>query len=150
MGNFVEKITLENSRDRILSESGYLNEDQIRTLEVEAMPDTGAWTLIINDETRRQLGLKTVKTVKSSMADGATAVYDLTEAVEIRWKNRQTSQQALVIPGAPDILLGALPLEGMDLCVDPVNRKLVGVHGDTPLYIVRRAGGPPLTRAAFP
>jgi clan AA aspartic protease len=137
MGNFLEKITLENSMDRRLAESGYISKEQIRTLEVEAMPDTGAWTLIINDETRRQLGLQTDDTVESSMADGATARYDLTEPVEIRWKNRRTKQQAVVIPNAPDILLGALPLEGMDLCVDVVNKRLAGVHGDTPVYIVR-------------
>jgi len=137
MGNFAVTITLENIRDRSYAEIGYIKEDQIRIMEVEAMPDTGAWTLIINDETRRQLGLKTDDTVTSSMADGATAEYDLTEPVEIRWKNRRTKQQALVIPGAPDILLGALPLEGMDLCVDPVNQRLKGVHGDSPVYIVR-------------
>jgi clan AA aspartic protease len=137
MGIFVEKITLENSTDRRLANRGYISKEQIRTLEVEATPDTGAWTLIINDETRRQLGLETDDTVESSMANGATAQYDLTEPVEIRWKNRRTKQQAVVIPNAPDILLGALPLEGMDLCVDVVNKRLAGVHGDTPVYIVR-------------
>jgi len=137
MGNFVEKITLENGSDRILANHGSIPKDQIRSIEVDAMPDTGAWTLIINDETRKQLGLKTDDTVESSMADGATAMYDLTEPVEIRWKNRRTIQQALVVPNAPDILLGALPLEGMDLCVDPVNKRLMGVHGDTPVYVVR-------------
>jgi clan AA aspartic protease len=137
MGTFVEKITLENSRDRADADRGYIREDQIHILEVEAMPDTGAWTLIINDEIRRQLGLKTDDTVESSMANGETAQYDLTEPVEIRWKNRRTKQQAVVVPNAPDILLGAIPLEGMDLYVDPVNRRLAGVHGDTPVYVVR-------------
>ncbi|MDR2731452.1 MAG: aspartyl protease family protein [Treponema sp.] len=137
MGTFVEKIILENSRDRADADRGYINEDEIRVLEVEAMPDTGAWTLIINDEIRRRLGLKTDNTVESSMANGETAQYDLTEPVEIRWKNRRTKQQAVVIPNAPDILLGAIPLEGMDLYVDPVNRHLAGVHDDTPVYVVR-------------
>jgi clan AA aspartic protease len=137
MGTFYEKITLVNSMDLGLAKRGYISEDQIRSIEVDAMPDTGAWTLIINEETRRQLGLNTKNQVESSMADGATAMYDLTEAVEIRWKNRQTIHQAVVIPDAPDILLGAIPLEGMDLCVDPVNKRLVGVHGDTPVYVVR-------------
>jgi len=135
MGNFVEKITLENIRDRTFAKSGYIKEDQIRIVEVEAMPDTGAWTLIINDEIRRQLGLETDDTIESSMADGATALYDLTEPVEIRWKNRRTKQQAVVIPSAKYILLGAIPLEALDLCVDPVNQKLKGVHGDKPVYI---------------
>jgi clan AA aspartic protease len=137
MGTFFEKITLENSADRMLASRGYIRKDQIRSLEVEAMPDTGAWTLIINEETRRKLGLETIDTIESSMADGAKAMYDLTEPVEIRWKNRRTSHEAVVIPNAPDILLGAIPLEGMDLYVDPVNKCLAGVHGDTPVFVVR-------------
>jgi len=136
MGNFVEKITLENTRDRAFAKSGYIPQDQIRSMEVEVMPDTGAWTLIINEETRKQLGLETVGTVESSVADGTTAMYEMTEAVEIRWKNRQAIQQAVVVPSAKHNLLGALPLEALDLCVDPVNQKLVGVHGDNPLYIL--------------
>jgi len=136
MGTFVEKITLENSRDRAFAESGYIKDDQIRILEVEAMPDTGAWTLIINDETRKQLGLKTEDTVDSSMADGTRAQYDLTEPVTIRWKNRRTAQQAVVVPSSKYVLLGAIPLEALDLCVDPVNKRLVGIHGDNPLYII--------------
>jgi len=136
MGTFVERITLENGIDRALANRGNIPEDQIRTLDVEAMPDTGAWTLIINEETRQQLGLKTVGTVESSMADGVAALYDLTEAVEIRWKNRRTSQEAVVVPSAKEILLGAIPLEALDLCVDPVNKKLVGVHGDNPVYVI--------------
>jgi hypothetical protein len=27
-----------------------------------------------------------------------------------------------------------MPLEALDLMVDPVNERLVGVHGDQPLY----------------
>jgi clan AA aspartic protease len=136
MGTFYEKITLQNSMDRGLAKRGYIREDQIRSVEVDAMPDTGAWTLIINEKTRQRLGLDTIDSVESTMADGTTKLYDLTETVEIRWKNRRTSHEAVVIPNAPDILLGAIPLEGMDLCVDPVNQRLVGVHGDTPVYIV--------------
>jgi hypothetical protein len=68
--------------------------------------------------------------------DGASAQYGLTEPVEICWKDRRTSQEAVVLPEAKNILLGALPLEGMDLMVDPVNQRLVGVHGDQRIYLV--------------
>jgi hypothetical protein len=37
---------------------------------------------------------------------------------------------------AKDVLLGALPLEGMDLIVDPVRRRLAGAHGDQPLHVL--------------
>jgi hypothetical protein len=36
----------------------------------------------------------------------------------------------VVIPGAEFVLLGAIPLEFMDLMVHPAKQELVGVHGD--------------------
>ncbi|MDR1288423.1 MAG: aspartyl protease family protein [Treponema sp.] len=133
MGTFFEKISLTNVKDDVRVECGL--RDEVRTVTLEAMPDTGAWALIINEEVRQKLGLAIVETVESSMADGSTAMHDLTEAVEIRWKNRRIIQQAVVMPDAKEVLLGALLLEGMDLYVDPVNQRLAGVHGDKPVYM---------------
>ena len=124
MGTFKEEITLENILDRS------------RTLKVEAMPDTGAWTLVINEDTRQKLGLTIEETSKSTLADGKTDIYDVTGGIKIRWKNRSTILPAVVVPNAKNILLGALPLEAMDLMVDPVHEKLVGVHGDQPLHVL--------------
>ena len=42
----------------------------------------------------------------------------------------------MVIPGAERILLGAIPLEGMDLMVNPVSQELAGVHGDEVLFMI--------------
>jgi len=136
MGYFAEKITLENSNDRANVEAGYITQDQIRSMEVEAMPDTGAWTLVINEDIRKKLGLTIEETSESTLADGKTNTYDVTSGVRIRWKNRSTILPAVVVPDADDILLGALPLEAMDLMVDPVHRRLVGVHGDKPLHVL--------------
>jgi predicted aspartyl protease len=135
MGTFTEKITLSNAGDKVRVACGLLKE--IRAVTLDAMPDTGAWTLIINEETREKLGLAIMETVDSSLADGSTTQYGLTEPVEIRWKDRRTSQEAVVMPEANDILLGALPLEGMDLYVDLVHRRLAGVHGDRRVHLVK-------------
>jgi hypothetical protein len=40
----------------------------------------------------------------------------------------------MVVPGAKKILLGAIPLEGLDLMVNPVTQELVGAHGDQFIY----------------
>jgi len=130
MGTFYETITLTNGTDRALAKSGYIPKDKIRSMKVDAMPDTGAWMLIINEEVRQQLGLDTVDHAEVTLADGVTELNDVTEPVEIRWKDRLSFQQAVVIPGAQEVLLGALPLEAMDLCVDPVHQCLIGAHGD--------------------
>ena len=137
MGTFTEKIELANARDRGNARDGIIPETKIRRITAEAMPDTGAWTLIINEDVRRQLGLAVLETVQSSLADSSEAYYGLTEPVEIRWKDRRISLQAVVLPEAKDILLGALPLEGMDLMVDPVHQRLTGVHGDQRIHLVK-------------
>jgi len=136
MGTFREEIILENAFDREFVDHGYKTEAEIRAIKVEAMPDTGAWTLVINEEVRQKLGLAIEETSESTLADGKTNTYDVAVGVRIRWKNRSTVLPAVVVPDAKSILLGALPLEAMDLMVDPVHGKLVGVHGDQALHVL--------------
>ena len=134
MGNFLEEITLENRTDKTLADYGHLNEGEIRTLKVDAMPDTGAWTLVINEDVRQKLGLAIEGEIKSTLADGTSTNCPITEPVKIQWKDRSTTIPAIVIAKAQDVLLGALPLEAMDLIVDPVRQTLAGARGDEPLY----------------
>ena len=136
MGTFREEITLENILDRGFAKHGYIKETEVRTLKVDAMPDTGAWTLVINEELRQKLGLEIKEMRNSTLADGKTSSYAITESVNIYWKNRFTALPAVVVPGAKEVLLGALPLEAMDLIVDPVRQQLAGAHGDEPLHIL--------------
>ena len=62
--------------------------------------------------------------------------------LEVWWKNRHLVCEALVMPDAPEVLLGALALEHMDLTINPqaeaegFSRELVGVHGDKEMHRV--------------
>jgi clan AA aspartic protease len=114
MGTFTEEITLENSADRLFAEHGYIKETESRVMKVQAMPDTGAWTLVINEEVCRQLGLAIKGETTSTLADGTRAQYKITAPVKIQWKDRSTELPSIVIPDAKEVLLGALPLEAMD------------------------------------
>ena len=136
MGTFMEEITLENIADRTLVERGYIEEAKIRTLTVKALPDTGAWTLVINEDIREKLGLTIRGSSVSTLADGKTSHYPITESVKIQWKDRNIELPAVVVAEAKEVLLGALPLEGMDLIVDPVRKQLAGAHGDQPLHVL--------------
>ena len=51
--------------------------------KVEAMPDTGAWTLVINEDVRQKLGLSIKSEALSTLADGKTSNYPITEGVTI-------------------------------------------------------------------
>ena len=129
------EITLKNKGDVYDARHGRIKEDEIRQMTVQAIVDTGAWTIIINDETRDKLGLDDDGYGEATLADGKEELYPMAGPLEIRWKNRRFTCDALVLPDAKDILLGAYPLEGMDLTINP-KRELVGVHGDRELHRV--------------
>jgi clan AA aspartic protease len=112
-------------------------QNQVRRLTVNAVVDTGAWTLVINEETREKLGLRVEKTNETTLAGGVKVSSGITEYVEIRWKDRKTACEALVLSGEEDVLLGAYPLEGMDLTVNPKKQEVTGAHGDKMRYVVK-------------
>jgi predicted aspartyl protease len=99
--------------------------------------DTGAWTLVINEETREKLGLRVEEPADTTVAGGIKVPSGITEYVEVRWKDRKTACEAVVLPGENDIRLGAYPLEGMDLMVHPKRQEVVGAHGDKRYNVVK-------------
>ncbi|GMO46675.1 MAG: hypothetical protein Pg6C_08460 [Treponemataceae bacterium] len=136
MGNLKEKITLTNVVDMSAVQRGYMKESEIRALTVGAIPDTGARTLGINEEIREKLGFSVTGRRDGTPANGNREYYGLTEPVEVRWQNRDAVCRAAVLPSVKNVLLGAIPLEDMDLMVDPVNQRLAGVHGDEPISLL--------------
>jgi clan AA aspartic protease len=137
MGIVRTKITLKNAGDVINVDRGIIQEQAIRQTTVNAMVDTGAITLVIDEATYKKLGLTTKASRWTTLADGSKQACKLTEPVEVHWQNRSTSCEAIVLPNSDEVLLGAIPLEGMDLMVNPVEQVLVGVHGDEPLCLVK-------------
>jgi clan AA aspartic protease len=137
MGEVRTEITLVNVRDAANAQSGFIPKSEVRRLTVNAVVDTGAWTLVINEETREKLGLWVKETAETGVAGGGTVPGGITEYVEVRWKDRNTACEALVLPGEADVLLGAYPLECMDLMVHPKKQEVIGAHGDKVRYVVK-------------
>ena len=130
MGEVYTKITIKNGADLVLARNGHITEQNIRSVTVTALVDTGAMTLVMGEKLRKELGLNIVGTRIATLAGGSKTYCSVTEPVQIFWKERSSSVQAWVLPGEEDVLLGVIPLEEMDLIVDPGKRELVGAHGD--------------------
>jgi clan AA aspartic protease len=130
MGNVLVEITLKNSGDVINVNRGIIADNDVRSLTVTALVDTGATTLVINKDICNKLGLSIVNTRTVSLAGGQEAYCKITEPVRIIWKDRDTDCRAWVLPGEDEPLLGVIPLEDMDLIVDPRRQELIGAHGD--------------------
>ncbi|WP_010259173.1 aspartyl protease family protein [Treponema primitia] len=136
MGTVYEEITLKNAIDVGNAKRGYIKPEEVRAITVRAIVDTGAITLVINEGLRQQLGLEVEKTSEATLGNDTKAVCKLTEPVTVHWKDRSASCQALVASENGETLLGAIPLEGLDLVVNPVDQKLTGAHGDEVLYLL--------------
>jgi clan AA aspartic protease len=137
MGYVNTQITLKNLADVFKARDGIIQEAEIRQATVDVMVDTGASMLVINEELFGRLGISVIGERKVSLANDTTEICKLTDALEINWQDRSISMPALVVKDALEYLLGVLPLEGMDLMVDTVNQRLVGAHGDHPLYLAK-------------
>ena len=130
MGHVFAEITLKNALDTGYARNGDIKEEEVRSLTVNALVDTGATRLCISEEMRQKLGLRIVGSMPIHIANGTAVTCQLTEPVELLWKGRFSAEYAIIVPGSDITLLGVIPLEALDLMVNPVTQELVGAHGD--------------------
>ena len=136
MGITYTEIKLQNAREVGNLQDGFI--EKAHEIMVNAVVDTGCTTaLVINEEICQRLNLKIMGSRGITVAGGARVVCKLTEPITIHWQNRFSICHAIVMSGENTVLLGVIPLEDMDLMVDPVNGKLVGIHGDEIVYMVK-------------
>ena len=135
MGTVYADLKLRNEWDVALANKGIIGHDEIRTVTVNAIVDTGAYSLMLDEETCQKLGLEKTGEQKIRIANGERIPCPVTGPVEINWKDRQSVMRAITVHGLPRVLLGLLPLEEMDLIIHPSRHELIGAHGDTIEYM---------------
>lgn len=98
--------------------------DGKRSLEIEAMVDTGASYTIVPANLLKDLDVVPIDRISLVLADGRPVEYDIGEA---RATISGRSIPTLVVFGENDAraLLGAYTLEGLRLAVDPTHGRLV-------------------------
>jgi hypothetical protein len=65
--------------------------------------------------------------------NGDIMEYDVVSQVELRFKNRRTICNAMILPGDNEVLLGAIPLEDMDVLIHPLRQELI-VNPEHPYF----------------
>jgi clan AA aspartic protease len=118
-------IELVNGEDLVLLRLGHIDESQVRKLSTKAMVDSGAYYMGINERINAQLQLPVKRMVPATLADGQIVELSLVGPLEVRFENRVANVDALVLPGNTNVLLGAIPMEDMDVLVDPRNQRLI-------------------------
>ncbi|MGH7171993.1 MAG: aspartyl protease family protein [Gemmataceae bacterium] len=131
MGRVRTEVMVENMKDLWAAESGQRPPDQVRRLLVkDALVDTGATTLALPTRLIQQLGLNKVseRRVRSSGGPHQVAIYD---AVRVTILERSCTVDVMEVPDDVPVLVGQIPLEMLDLVVDPQGGQLIGnpAHG---------------------
>jgi clan AA aspartic protease len=111
-------LTLLNPRDPAVS-----------AVTVDALADTGSIHMVIPDHVRIQLKLQEQDRKEVTFADGSKKLVPYVGPLEVRFKNRVGFVGALVM--GDQTLLGAIPMEDMDLIVHP-HTRIVDVNPDSP------------------
>ena len=95
----------------------------LEAVVVDALADTGAAHLCIPEPTRIQLQLDEIDKKEVTLADGSRRLVPYVGPIELRYAGRIGFAGALVLGDQP--LLGAIPMEDMDLVVIPGGRQVV-------------------------
>lgn len=118
MGLITAKVLLKNPR-----------KGDLQPVAVEALADTGAVHLCIPEHVRIQLALEEIDRKEVTIADGSKRLVPYVGPIEVRFKNRVGFVGALVM--GDQTLLGAIPMEDMDLIVVP-NTRTIDVNPSSP------------------
>jgi clan AA aspartic protease len=111
MGLVNADVTLRNPR-----------KPELAPVKVAALADSGSLHLCIPEHVRIQLELEEIDKKEATLADDSRKLVPYVGPIEVRFRNRVGFVGALVMGN--QVLLGAIPMEDMDLTVVPSTRSL--------------------------
>ncbi len=125
MGLTYAKIRLSNPR-----------KPELQPVEVDTLVDSGALFMSITESICLQLQLDELEKRSVKIADGSIRSVPFVGPIRIDFENRFCFTGAMVLGDEP--LLGAVPMEELDVILHPASRKLVvnPEHPNVPQYIM--------------
>lgn len=109
---------------------------ELDEIDAKALVDTGALHLCIPAHVSLQLALQIVEQREVRLADGAVALVDHVAPVQVALLGRSCVTGALVLGN--EVLLGAIPMEDLDLLVHPPTLSVIK-NPDSPNIAVSTA-----------
>ncbi len=123
MGEVRVKVRLTNTADAAAAAAGKLPAEAVRTVEADALVDTGAVRSCVPAPLLARLGLPPVKKITVEYADGRKEGVGMALGVLFEIMHRESSDDALEV--GDEVLIGQTLLEKMDLLEDCNGRRLI-------------------------
>ena len=128
-------VKLSNEFDLVLFRDGKLDAAAVRSIVIEGLVDTGATTLIVPESMIAPLGLQVLDYKQLRMADDRLIRVARVGPVRVEILGRDMLVDVLVSPYGKRVLVGQIPLEALELIVDPKSGELRHnpAHHDGPM-----------------
>jgi predicted aspartyl protease len=124
MGRIIEKIVVRNYLDVAKADEGIINASKIRTIEIDAIVDTGATYVCLGKKDIEYLGLPFHNVVNIKTANGKASRKTF-KGAEIELNGRTFVMEVMENDDDTPALIGYLLLEALDFVVDPKTQKVV-------------------------
>lgn len=124
MGKIMTNLKITNNTDYDKAAEGLIAGSQVRSVEVEALVDTGATMLALPEDVVAALGTPYAGQRKVRDARGIVVSVPWVGGLRIEILGREMTCDALVLPRGATPLIGQIPLEALDLIVDPKSRDV--------------------------
>ncbi|MBV8688114.1 MAG: clan AA aspartic protease [Alphaproteobacteria bacterium] len=96
---------------------------ELEEIDANALVDSGAIDLCIPQHIANQLRLAVAEHREVTVADGRREIVDYVGPIKVEVFGRSAFTGALVM--GDQVLLGAIPMEAMDVLVDPRGQRLI-------------------------
>ncbi len=102
---------------------------ELLPFKTKYLVDTGSTYLVIPEHIATQLQLVTLETREATTADGSSHLVPYARPIKVNFETRSCFVGAIIMGN--EVLLGAVPMEDMDLIVPPKLLKL-SVNPESP------------------
>ena len=123
----INAVDMENARRHII------DADEVKRMHLRMLFDSGAYMMAINETIQEQLDLPYIENRKVQLGNGSIVEYEVVGPVRVQFANRTSICNAFVLPGDTEPLLGAIPMEEMDVLIHPQRQELI-VNPEHPNY----------------
>jgi len=123
------------SDDVVLAKRNIIGQKEIKSIELNMLIDSSAYMMAINETIQSQLELSLIEKRKVQVADGRVVEYDIVGPIHVKFANRRATCNSFLLPGDSELLLGAIPMEEMDVLIHLQRQELV-VNPEHPNYAV--------------
>lgn len=119
------EIELKNYEDLTFVKRNLIGLEEVRQIRINMLVDSGSYYLVINENIQEVLQLPVLRKERFRLANDQAEEYAVVGPVQVKFGEKTASCDAIILPGDSEPLLGAIPMEALDVLIHPQRQELI-------------------------